>query len=97
MGRNHPLSRFTTSNITYEFNNRPRDQFNIDNSSNFNPIPDDNYKKLPLIIGNDVWIGQDVSFVSSVITVVGGAVVAAGAIVTKNVPPMLLLEVYLQK
>ena len=45
----------------------------------------------PLIIGNDVWIGQDVTFSTSGISVGDGAIVAAGSLVTKDVPPYTIV------
>lgn len=41
----------------------------------------------PLEIGNDVWIGEGAIVMPSVSTIGDGAVVAAGAVVNKNVPP----------
>lgn len=41
-------------------------------------------------IGNDVWIGENVSIINGV-TVGDGAIVAAGAVVTKNVPPYAIV------
>lgn len=41
----------------------------------------------PLRIGNDVWIGEYAVILSHVTEVGDGAVVAAGAVVNKNVPP----------
>lgn len=43
-----------------------------------------------LIIGNDCWIGQHVFMVGG-ITIGDGAVVLAGAVVTKNVPPYAIV------
>ncbi len=40
-----------------------------------------------LIIGNDVWIGHGAIILPSVRKISDGAVVAAGAVVNKNVPP----------
>lgn len=42
-------------------------------------------KNYPVVIGNDCWIGQKVSIISGV-TINDGAVVLAGAVVTKDVP-----------
>ena len=39
-----------------------------------------------MIIGNDVWIGENVTILSGV-NIGDGAVIAAGAVVTKNVAP----------
>lgn len=41
---------------------------------------------IPLKIGNDVWIQQNV-FICGGIEIADGAVVMAGAVVTKDVPP----------
>jgi len=38
-------------------------------------------------IGNDVWMGQNAMIVPSVATVGDGVVIAAGAVVTQDVPP----------
>jgi acetyltransferase-like isoleucine patch superfamily enzyme len=44
----------------------------------------------PVVIGNRVWIGARASILKGV-TIGDGAVVAAGAVVTKNVPPRTLV------
>jgi len=46
----------------------------------------DTFSKGPVIIGNDVWIGYGATILSGV-TVGDGAVIAAHAVVTKDVPP----------
>jgi acetyltransferase-like isoleucine patch superfamily enzyme len=46
----------------------------------------DDEKKYSLIIGNDVWIGDGALFIGA-IKVGDGAIIAARAVVTKNVPP----------
>lgn len=43
-------------------------------------------KNSPIIIGNDVWVGQYVSILPGV-SIGDGAVIAAGAVVTHDVPP----------
>lgn len=83
----HPLDRFTTSNITYVENNVALNQFSIDQNKDFSTSRINKADNLPIVIGNDVWIGQDVRFSSKGITVGDGAVIAAGSIVTKDVPP----------
>lgn len=42
---------------------------------------------LPLAIGNDVWLGTNALVLPSVHTIGDGAVVAAGAVVHKDIPP----------
>lgn len=44
-----------------------------------------------VIIGNDVWIGMNVIILPSVSTVGDGAVIGAGSIVTKDVPPYAIV------
>lgn len=41
----------------------------------------------PLVIGNDVWLGHNSIIMPGVESIGDGAVVAAGAVVNKNVPP----------
>lgn len=43
-----------------------------------------------LIIGNDVWIGHNVSFIGG-IRIGDGAIVGTGALVTKDVPPYAIV------
>jgi hypothetical protein len=45
---------------------------------------------MPTVIGNDVWIGQDVSILRG-LTIGDGAVIAASAVVTKDVPPFAIV------
>lgn len=82
IGTEHPLHRFTTSPLTYEneFLGGEAQPFLIE------PL----MPALELVIGNDVWIGQNVSLKSG-ITVGDGAVIAANALVTKNVPPYAIV------
>jgi virginiamycin A acetyltransferase len=47
----------------------------------------DNLPRSPLTIGNDVWLGHNSIIMPSVTKVGDGAVVAAGAVVNKDVPP----------
>lgn len=46
---------------------------------------------LSVLIGNDVWIGQGAKVLTGV-TIGDGAVIAAGAVVTKDVPPYAIME-----
>lgn len=47
-------------------------------------------ENLPTIIGNDVWIGAK-AIVSTGVTIGDGAIIAAGAVVTKDVPPYAIV------
>lgn len=57
----------------------------------FNPefgwVSKDDRKRSQIHIGNDVWIGDNVMILPSCRTIGDGAVVAAGAVVTKDIPP----------
>ncbi|NMO80068.1 sugar O-acetyltransferase [Niallia alba] len=44
----------------------------------------------PITIGNDVWIGANATVVPGV-TIGDGAIIAAGAVVTKDVPPNVIV------
>lgn len=50
----------------------------------------DNWKKPLPRIGNDVWIGYGATILNGV-TISDGAIVAAGSVVTKNVPPYVIV------
>ena len=79
---NHPLDLFSTSPLFYHQKN----VFNIqllEKESQF-----DDYK--PIHIGNDVWIGARAIILDGV-NIGHGAVIAAGAVVTKNVPPYAIV------
>ncbi len=47
----------------------------------------DNVEYIPLEIGNDVWIGHQAIIMPHVRTIGDGAVIGAGAVVNKDVPP----------
>lgn len=50
------------------------------------------HKETPVIVGNDVWIGQGVSIVRKEgLTIGDGAVIGSGAVVTKSVPPYAIV------
>jgi acetyltransferase-like isoleucine patch superfamily enzyme len=74
---NHPLDLFSTSPLFYK----------RQNTFNIKVVEEDihfqEYK--PIIIGNDVWIGARAIILDG-ICIGNGAVIAAGSIVTKNVP-----------
>lgn len=46
--------------------------------------------KGPIIIGNDVWFGADAKVMSGV-TIGDGAIIGAGAVVAKNIPPYAIV------
>jgi len=54
-------------------------------------IEDDIEVKGPMIIGNDVWIGANALILPGV-TIGHGAIIGAGSIVTKSVPPYAIVS-----
>lgn len=78
---NHTLQHLSTSPIFTERNNGTR--YRWCNSSSVNP-----YSRI--VIGNDVWIGAKVIVMGGV-TIGDGAVIGAGSIVTKDVPPYAIV------
>lgn len=52
--------------------------------------PVDAISKGPIVVGDEVWIGTDAKIFSG-ITIGKGAIIAAGAIVTKDVPPYAIV------
>ena len=75
-GANHPYWSASTSPIFYKKN------------FGYNVIDVPRYK---IIFGNDVWCGHGVSFTCSCSRVGNGAVIAAGAVVTKDIPPYAIV------
>lgn len=73
MNRNHPLE----SKSTHAFFYNPRLSY----------AERDQVSYIPLDIGNDVWIGFNALIMPHVRSIGTGAVIAAGAVVHKDVPP----------
>ena len=73
MNRNHPLEYKSTHGFF------------------FNPAlkycSEDKINYIPLKIGNDVWIGHNAIIMPNVKNIADGAVIAAGAVVNKDIPP----------
>jgi len=85
LGVKHPMDRISTSSFTYD------EKFIIYSSANrdlsggsFQTKPNPN-KRVPPIIGHDVWIGAGVTLGHG-IKIGTGSVIAAKSIVTKDVP-----------
>ena len=78
----HPLNRFSTSPIFYK----------AKNALNLQLVSEDldfaEYK--PVTIGSDVWVGTRVIIMGG-ITIGHGAVLASGAVITKDVPPYAIM------
>ena len=87
MTAQHPIDRFTTSPITYlgRWPGFARSEFQQDWST----TPFDQMPPAP-IIGNDVWVGQDV-LIKGGITIGDGACIAARAVVTRDVEPYAIV------
>lgn len=73
MNRNHPMERRSTHGFFFN----PRLGF----------ASTDTIEYIPLDIGNDVWIGSNALIMPHVRSIGTGAVIAAGAVVAKDVPP----------
>lgn len=86
--RNH-ASDFLTAHSLFEYagNSAWAQPFLTIRDENYEKIMRGKFSNAPLpIIGNDVWIGYNAAILNGV-TVGDGAVIAAGALVTKDVPP----------
>lgn len=70
---NHPLDHFTLHPLFY--------------NPIFGYVKDDQLHRPELYIGHDVWIGSSAIILPSVMTIGNGAVIGAGSVVTKDVPP----------
>lgn len=71
----HPTHFFSTSPSIY------RDK----EIKKYCPWPSDDYKE-KVVIGNDVWIGSN-SLILQGVHIGNGAIIAAGSVVTKDIPP----------
>ncbi|MFC5775031.1 CatB-related O-acetyltransferase [Ectobacillus antri] len=77
----HPTDRFSTSPIFYS----PSNSFNV------SIVKDTTFVEFEkIIIGNDVWIGANAIILDGV-NIGNGAIVAAGAVVTKDVPDFAIV------
>lgn len=73
MNRNHPMNYKSMHGFFFNRTLKICDHDSID--------------YIPLKIGNDVWIGHNAIIMPNVTEICDGAVVAAGAVVNKNIPP----------
>lgn len=73
----HPIEYFSTSPLFYRKNNPLNLKF-VEKDFEFNEYE-------PVSIGNDVWIGARAIILDG-ITIEHGAIIAAGSVITKNVP-----------
>ena len=75
---NHPINEFTTHPISFE------PQMGA-------PFNECRVCCTQLTIGNDVWMGQNAIILPSCNVVGDGAIIAAGAVVTKDIPPYAIV------
>lgn len=89
-GPRHPYEWFTTSNITYDRNAENIKSYLEDKEISI-PVHDPRSldKSMP-VIGNDVWIGQNVT-INRGVKIGDGAVIAAFSVVTKDVPSFTIV------
>lgn len=95
MGPQHPMSRFTTSPITYddEFVLARKPLSDKDNDSfkpGYAPVQSTSALQNAFNIEHDVWVGDDV-LIKQGVTIHTGAVIAARAVLTKDVPPYAVM------
>lgn len=93
IGERHPFQYATTSSFTYStgyesFRDARRRILNLDDVIFDLPVTE-KFGATP-VIGNDVWIGQKVQLARD-IRIGDGAVIAAGSVVTKDVPPYAIV------
>ncbi|WP_122097387.1 CatB-related O-acetyltransferase [Rahnella sp. Larv3_ips] len=87
MGPQHPIHRFTTSPLTYHdfFSKVAQEQFGETlNIAGFDYMPP------ATVLGHDVWVGEH-AVLKGGITIGNGAIVAANAVVTGDVPPYAIV------
>lgn len=77
----HPAFYSTTQQWGFTYVNE--DKFDVNHRL-------DKERQISFRIGNDVWVGERVQFLEGV-TVGDGAIIAAGAVVTKDVPPYAIV------
>lgn len=88
-GPKHPYEWATISNFTYDRNASNVQAYMQDNPNAFEIRSPVTLGPMP-VLGNDVWIGQDVS-INRGVHIGDGAVVAAFSVVTKDVPPYAIV------
>jgi hypothetical protein len=84
MGARHPIDWVSTNPISYDkrFEHIAKEVFGVE----YRCLPYVEHPYPPPVIENDVWIGQHV-IIKPGISIGNGAVIAAGAVVTKDVIP----------
>ena len=85
----HPTKDFISTHPCF-FSDLNQAGFSFVHKSIFPEILFTDDKKKFLIIGSDVWIGEDVKIIGG-LRVGDGAIIAAGSIVTRDVPPFAII------
>jgi acetyltransferase-like isoleucine patch superfamily enzyme len=81
----HPINYVSTSPLTYSTKVECPCSFGAKDSFGESKYADKE-KKFHILIGNDVWIGSNALILEG-LTIGDGAIIGAGSVVTKNVPP----------
>lgn len=86
---NHPMNMISTANLYEGFLDSDNRKLWFERALDCEKSPNKSFK---VEIGNDVWIGANVFINSSTVKKIGdGAIVGAGAVVTKDVPPYAIV------
>ena len=89
----HPVDWVTTSPFSYwPYGLEGMSNYLVEErkQTSFLLHPSDEFRSKPVVIGHDVWVGQGAIF-SGGVSVGDGAIVAARAVVTKDVPPYAIV------
>lgn len=86
---NHPSRDFVSTHPAF-FSTKKQAGFTYVEKCIFDEVSYAKGTKYPVIIGNDVWIGQGCKLLNG-ITIGDGAIIAAGAVVTKDVEPYTIV------
>lgn len=86
----HPVREFVSTSPVFYQKRQVKGHTYIEQQKFKEYIYADEYNKIPVIIGNDVWIGYGVIILEGV-TIGDGAIIAAGAVVTKDVAPYSIM------
>jgi acetyltransferase-like isoleucine patch superfamily enzyme len=89
-GTRHPHEWVTTSNVTYAKGGAIIDAYLKDNPGGLDPKSITEFQRRLPVIGNDVWIAQNVT-INKGVTIGDGAVVASNSVVTKDVAPYTIV------
>lgn len=89
LGDRHPLEWITTSPSLYAPNSGLVKAL-VEDTGRGSTFREYDRTHLPVKIGNDVWIGQNVTLAQG-IKIGDGAIIAGNALVTKDVPPYVIV------